>query len=302
VLEVARFEDYRAVAERLQGGASGVALDADVFGVLIGCSGHSPVPAHLVDKVAGVLHREVVLRRGVTAIWGGGDPCFRFQTRGGNVADIARTLLRLHHHHHPHHQGHVATSSSSAADARSGLLIGAVQRDDYAGKVPAFEEVVVAYHASLAQVGGRPTFGGFETAAVAVPPAYREFLASLRREVAQEEEEEEEKAASKKRQRTVDPTPASGTKGTTEDPAAEDHTTNITATTTTSKKRLPISGQFLPPEGLYPMAASAGYLSLLPALLGARTLPSSLLALDLVCLSGCLRDLISRSAAQGSSC
>jgi hypothetical protein len=173
VLEVARFEDYRAVAERLQGGAGagGVALDADVFGVLIGCSGHSPVPAHLVDKVAGVLHREVVLRRGVTAIWGGGDPCFRFQTSGGNVADIARTLLRLHHHHH---QGHVATSSSSAADARSGLLIGAVQRDDYAGKVPAFEEVVVAYHASLAQVGGRPTFGGFETAAVAVPPAYRD--------------------------------------------------------------------------------------------------------------------------------
>lgn len=270
VLEVARFEDYRAVAERLQGsaGAGGVALDADVFGVLIGCSGHSPVPAHLVDKVAGVLHREVVLRRGVTAIWGGGDPCFRFQTRGGNVADIARTLLRLHHHH----QGHVATSSSSAADARSGLLIGAVQRDDYAGKVPAFEEVVVAYHASLAQVGGRPTFGGFETAAVAVPPAYREFLASLRREVAQEVEEEEEKDASKKRQRTVGPTAASGTKGTTEDPAAEAHTTNITATTATSKKRLPISGQFLPPEGLYPMAASAGYLSLLPALLGAREL------------------------------
>ncbi len=278
VLEVARFEDYRAVAEQLQGGAGDVTLDADVFGVLIGCSGHSPVPAHLVDKVAGVLHREVVLRRGVSVIWGGGDPCFRFKTRGGNVADIARTLLRLHDHHR---QGHIATPSSSAAsaDARPDLLIGAVQRDDYAGKVPAFEEVVVAYHASLAQVGGRPTFGGFETAAAAVPPAYREFLASLRREVAQEGEEEEEDA-SNKRQRTVGPTAAAGTKGATEDPAAaEAHTPEIA--TTASKKRLPISGQFLPPEGLYPMAASAGYLSLLPALLGARKL--SLLALDLVC-------------------
>jgi hypothetical protein len=282
VLEVARFEDYRAVAEQLQGGAGDVALDADVFGVLIGCSGHSPVPAHLVDKVAGVLHREVVLRRGVSVIWGGGDPCFRFKTRGGNVADIARTLLRLHHDHDHHRQGHVATSSSSAAsaDARPGLLIGAVQRDDYAGKVPAFEEVVVAYHASLAQVGGRPTFGGFETAAAAVPPAYREFLASLRREVAQEGEEEEE-GPSNKRQRTVGTTAAAGTKGATEDPTAEAHTSEIA--TTASKKRLPISGQFLPPEGLYPMAASAGYLSLLPALLGARKLPSSMLALDLVC-------------------
>jgi hypothetical protein len=204
-----------------------------------------------VEKVADVLHREVVLGRGVTTIWGGGDPCFRFSKRGGNVADVARALHRL---------------STDESEGKHRLVIAAVQREDYAAKVPAFEQVVVGYHASLAQVGGRPTFGGFETDGSAVPSAYRDFLDALRGESAAGNTS---KATGRKRKSEREEEKKEVGEGEEAEPEAENKGKETQATGEPKKNR--ISGQFLPPAGVYPMAASAGYLSLLPALLGART-------------------------------
>jgi hypothetical protein len=271
VLDVREFDDYRAVAARLRehqrhvgGNDEDEEDDDEAFGVLIGCSGHSPVPAHLVDKVAAALHRHAIRRHRLKAVWGGGDPCFRLRNRGGNVADVARALLRIHA------INAAATDDDDDDEAKGELVIAAVQREDHAGKVPSFERVVVSYRAALAEVGGRVTFGGYETEA---PPAYRAFLAALRREAAAAgdvaQPDDDVDATNKKRK--------------------------LKETTTTTKKRR-IGGAFLPPDGVFPMAASAGYLSLLPALLDARTplprlamAPRPLLTALGVCVCVCRR-------------
>jgi len=247
VFHVVRFEDYREVASRLRPHlgtllySSGAAVRSGSdegddqqllqgpFAVLIGCSSHSPVPAAggVMERVVAVLHRAAVCGHGVRIVWGGGDPCFRAPRRGGNVADVALALLRLSQ------QRSSGGGGGGGGGARGLVAVAAVQREDWASSVPAFEQVVVAYDKSLAQgPHGRTTFGGFETDKSRVPADYLSFLSALSRETA---------AA------------AAGSEG------AE-----------LEGQSGQINYAFLPPEGVYPMAATAGYLSLLPALIGAR--------------------------------
>lgn len=121
--------------------------------------------------------------------------------------------------------------------------VGAVQRVDWIRNVPAFEKIRIGYAKRLAEMaGGKVSFGGF----VESPTEdLSQFLKKLRDQT------------TNKRQRRD-----------SEEQEAESSERN-------DKQQLlanDILEHFLPPSNAYPMAASTGYLCLLPALGGSREL------------------------------
>lgn len=150
--KVEQFVDYLSVIKTY---TDSKILGPDVpFGVIIGCSGHSPVPKAIFEPVVEAIATNVLAPNKITTVWYGGDPTFRSVARGGNIADILSRLKVLGHLQH----------------------VGAVQREDWIDKTPAFVDLKVGYSQKLAFVGSQKTFGGYEQQA---PTGWTTFTDAL---------------------------------------------------------------------------------------------------------------------------
>jgi hypothetical protein len=72
---------------------SGVVGEACSFGLIVGPSGHSPVPKATLPALTKAITEKIKLHE-VTFLWNGGDPCFRDSRRGGNIADVVKVLVQ----------------------------------------------------------------------------------------------------------------------------------------------------------------------------------------------------------------
>lgn len=108
--------DYLAVAAELR--RTQIVNEGDSFAVLIGCSGHSPIQPSVFDSLVHTLAVRVLVPHRVRVLWGGGDPCFGSK-HGGNIADVARSLLEM----------------------KAIAHVGAVQRNDWLERTPTFERI-----------------------------------------------------------------------------------------------------------------------------------------------------------------
>jgi hypothetical protein len=226
---IEKWEDYipACASLRAQGLLGG--QENPCFALLIGCSSHSPIQGEYFQSVVDIIAQKVLSSHKCTILWGGGDPVFSKGPTG------VRKRKR----------GNIADVAKALLEANHIKEVGAVQRQDWLAQVPQFERVKVGYHKRLARIDKKYTFGGF----VESPPdEFRTFLSKLRgkKEVKRARIEPQEGSAEAQKRE--------------DDPSQNNHQEDKPS------QEEQVNCIFLPPENAYPMAASAGYLCLLPVL------------------------------------
>ncbi len=255
VFEIKSWVDYISVASHVR--AFGLQPPNRPFIVLIGPSSHSPVQSQLLPKVAAAvssLLTKTIAGGNNRMLWSGGDPLFTQSKRGGNISDVCRLIHTAQSKPAPT----PTTQQSPLPPPAAAIEFGAVQRSDWIGKTPAFVKMRIGYSSAMAIVGGKQSFGGYSDVA---SNGLTDAIDSI-----------------------------------TQSAAAPTATATATATATDTKSNptgkpnpaSEINQFFLPPttktggsggggggggvKTIYPAAASAGYLCLLPALCNASQL------------------------------